>query len=152
MRQHVGQAARGVFKLTRRLLSLAFALAMVGLAVLLAITLRLSSGPIELPWLVRQLEAALDTDPAGPLWHIGTAELAWEGFSGGLDRPLDIRVTGVTLATADGRVLARLPEARVSLAMRELLLHQRLIPRGLELRGAELHVRHTAAEGVTIDL
>ncbi len=152
MRQHAGQAARRVLVLTRRLLSLAFALAIAGLAVLLALTVRLSGGPIELPWLVRQLEAALDTDPTGPLWHIGTAELAWEGFAGGLDRPLDIRVTGVTLATADGRVLARLPEARVSFAMRELLLRQRLIPRGLELRGPELHVRRTAAEGLTLDL
>ena len=151
MRQHAGQAARGVFMFTRRLLSLAFALAVVGLALLLAVTLRLSSGPIALPWLIRPLEAALVAGPGAPLWHIGTAELAWEGFSGGLDRPLDIRVTDVSLTTADGRLLARLPEARVSLAMRELLLHRRLIPRGLELRGAELHARRTAA-GLTLDL
>ena len=150
MRKHAGQAVRGVLLLTRRLLSLLLALTVVTLLGLIALSWRLSNGPIAMPWLIRQLEAAVNTDPAGPHWTIGTAELAWEGFSGGLDRPLDIRVTGITVASPDGRPLARLPEARVSLAPRELL-RGRTVPRTIEMRGAELHAHRTEAAGITLD-
>ncbi len=151
MRRHAGQAMRGVFRRARQVLSLGFALVLALTLAVLALSWRLASGPIALPWLVRQLEAAANTDPAGPRWSIGAAELAWEGFGNGLDRPLDIRITDVAVASAAGRVLARLPEARVSLAARELL-RLRLIPSAIELRGAELRARRSAADGITVEL
>ncbi len=151
MRALAGQAMRGMWFVTHRIISLTLALTLIGLVGTIALSWRLKSGPIELPWLTRQLQAAANTDGGPVRWSIGTASLAWEGFSAELDRPLDIRVTGIVATRADGVVLARLPEASVTFAAREML-RLRLVPRTIELRGAQIRATRSADQGLVLDL
>ena len=155
MSGHAGQATRRVFLLIRRLLSVVLALLVVVLCGFGALAWVLSQGPVEVPWLVRRLEATVNASGeqgGGPTqWSIGRAKLAWEGFSAGTDRPVDIRVEDVVATAPDGKVLARIPQAHVALSMTELL-RLRLVPRTIELRGARLVAVRGADGRVRVDL
>jgi len=139
MRKHFGQAA---WFMARRLHNIAaFAL---GLAVLVGVALgglawRLSQGPLEVPWLLDQLEAAARSDTGPVHWSIGRASIAWEGFSAGVDQPLDIRLDDVAVNTAEGLTVARLPLVLASLSIGDLLAG-RIVVQSAELRGASLRV------------
>ena len=69
MRRLAGQAALRVARLAHVLARIAFALALLAGVAVAALSWRLSSGPLELPWLVRQLEAAINGG-SGPRWII----------------------------------------------------------------------------------
>ncbi len=150
MRAHAGQAVAAVFKLMRRLLSLALALIVVALCALGALGWLLSLGPVELPWLVRRIEAAVNVE-GGPRWSIGRVALAWEGFGGGIDRPIDLRIEDVSVTTATGVVIGRIPAARIALAASQLV-RGHLVPRSIELDGARLRAARGADGRVRIDL
>ena len=51
--------------------------------------------PLDLPWLTHRIEAAVNTEDKTTHLSIGWAALAWEGFSQGVDRPLDLRLHAV---------------------------------------------------------
>lgn len=128
----------------------------LGAAVLVAVCLsilawRLSQGPLDMAWLAHRLEAAANAEDRPTRLSIGTAALAWEGFHGGVDRPLDLRVTNVRATDPDGRVVASIPSAALSVSVGWLLLG-RLVPRALEVTGANLHVLRTADGQVRLDL
>lgn len=150
MRAHAGQAARAVFKLLRRALSLMLALVVVALCGLGALGWLLSLGPLEVPWLVRRLEAVLNVD-GGPRWSIGRVAMAWEGFGSGLDRPIDLRIDDVVVLAANGAMIGRVPRAHVSLAVTQLL-RGRLVPRAIELEGARLRAERMADGQMRVDL
>jgi hypothetical protein len=99
---------------------------LVGLGALGA---RLSQGPINITWLARHMT------PRGV--DIGNAVLAWEGWRQGLDRPLDIRLSGLLAEGPTGATLAFIPQARVSISFAWLLVG-RVVPRAIELDGARL--------------
>jgi hypothetical protein len=44
--------------------------------------LRLSQGPLEVPWLMQRIEAVVNADDSTTHLSIGSAALAWEGFRG----------------------------------------------------------------------
>ncbi len=132
------------------LLQLTLAIALTSVALIAALTWRLSQGPLESPWLAARLADVVNADQAGHI-IIGSAALAWEGFSGGVDRPLDIRVRDVVLTDASGARIAAVPRAELSLSVRRLLLGQ-IVPRALAVSGARLLVIRATDGSVTLDL
>ena len=116
------------------------AIAAVALAVILGVCLgaaawRLGQGPWQSAWLAHRLERAASSP--GATVRIGEAALAWEGFSRGADRPLDVRLASVTATNPAGAVLLRVPQAEVSLSVGQLLLG-RLRPRVVILDHARI--------------
>lgn len=151
MRRLAGQAARHTGR-TLHLLTEAALAVIVLLAVaggLLA--WRLSQGPIDLSWLAPPLERAVNADRTDLRVRIHSAALAWEGFRNGVDRPLDVRLTGLSISGADGTQLLYIPSAGVSLSLHRLLLGQ-IVPRGIELDGARLALRRAGDGAITLDL
>ncbi|MBS0562316.1 MAG: hypothetical protein JSR21_19895, partial [Proteobacteria bacterium] len=151
MRRLSGQAARWFARLlhaTASLALLAVVLAAVGLSVL---GWRLSKGPLEMPWLAARIERQVNAEDASGKLAIGTVALAWEGFSQGVDRPLDLRVTDVSFIDTDGVKLIAVPRAEVSLSLLGLLLG-RIEPRAIEIEHARLKLYRSASGEISLDL
>ncbi|WP_162800511.1 DUF3971 domain-containing protein [Acidibrevibacterium fodinaquatile] len=115
-----------------RLAALTLALAMLASLALGAGFWRLTEGPINLAWLARQLEAVANRGAHPIVLHIGQAALVWEGFRGGVDRPIDLRLADLVATDRAGHAIAEIPRAEVSLALHALLLG-RLAPRAADL-------------------
>jgi len=151
MRRLHYHAARGTGLVLHRLATLALGVAVIGLALLAASAWRLSQGPVDLAWLNRHLEQAVNAN-GGPIrLSIGGTALAWEGFRLGVDRPLDLRLTGIRLTTVDGSAEVTLPRAEVSLSLSALLLG-RVQPRALELDDPRLSLIRAADGTISIGL
>jgi hypothetical protein len=129
---------------------LALALFILGIVLVGALALRLSQGPLEIAWIAHRLEAALTADGPTRL-TIGHAELAWEGWRLGLDRPLDLRLADIAAVDPNGTVIARLPRAELSVSAGSLLLG-RIVPRAVEIDGARLRASRAADGTVALDL
>jgi hypothetical protein len=112
---------------------------------------RLAQGPLELPWLVHRLEAAVNAEDSTTHFSIGSAALAWEGFSQGVDRPLDLRMRAVEVTDSSGARLISVPNAEVSLSLLSLLLG-RIEPRGIEIDDATVKVYRSAGGDISLDL
>ena len=111
---------------------------------------RLSRGPVELAWLAPLLQAQANVDSPVRL-TLGGAAIAWEGFSAGLDQPLDIRLTDLVVTDPAGRRILRVPGGAVALSPGWLLLG-RLVPRAVELDGVRLHLVRAADGTLGLDL
>ncbi|HEY8289638.1 MAG TPA: hypothetical protein VIG49_10230, partial [Acetobacteraceae bacterium] len=123
--------------LLHRLVALVLGAAILLLVVVAATAWRLSQGPVELSWLSRRIENAVNAD-GGPLrLSVAGTALAWEGFRLGVDRPLDLRLTGIVLTDAGGQTVMTLPHGALSLSLRSLLVG-RIVPRSVELDDARL--------------
>ena len=153
MRRKLGQAIGHVAGHGGRAVHLLARLVfMAGLGLVLAagvLVWRLAQGPIALPWLVDRLEAAANADGNPTRLHIGQAALAWEGFSQGVDRPLDIVLTDLAIIDRDGNHRADLPHAAVSFSVAGLMLGE-ILPRSIALDG--LHLRGVRAADGTLEL
>ncbi|MBN8909447.1 MAG: hypothetical protein J0H99_23280, partial [Rhodospirillales bacterium] len=97
---------------------------------------RLSQGPLELPWLAREIAAQATAEADGRTVTVGRATLAWEGL-GAVDRPLDIRLSDVRVRAPDGVTEIAIPEAAISLSLRRLVLGE-IAPRSILLRRPRL--------------
>jgi hypothetical protein len=144
----LGQAARACGRGVNFLFRLGFAL-LVAVAVAAGLlAARLAQGPLDIPhaaaWIERQ---ANQSGQPGRL-AIGRIALAWEETA--LDRPLDLRAHDIRLAAEDGRTLAVLPEASVSLSLSALLLG-RVAPRAIDLRGLDLRLARGADGVIMLD-
>jgi len=144
-------AARGAGLVLHRLATLALGLAVIGLVLLAAAAWRLSHGPVDLAWLNRRLEAAVNGNGGPVRLSIGSTALAWEGFRLGVDRPLDLRLTEIRLTAPDGTSEVELPRAEVSLSLSALLLG-RVQPRALELDNPRLTLIRAADGTLSVDL
>ena len=151
MRRGIGQAARDSGRLLHYLLLAAEVLALAAVLAGGALAWRLAQGPLEVGWLTRRLESAVNAGGEPPQLVIGHAALAWEGFTQCVDQPLNIRLTGVAVLDADGRRIAELPRVELSLSAGWLVLG-RIVPRGLELDGLRLSVWRGEDGGITVDL
>jgi hypothetical protein len=151
MRRLPGQAARGLWFLTHRLLTVALALLVLSGVGTALLAWRLAQGPLDVPWLARRLEVAAN-EAGGPVrLSIGGAALAWEGFRNGVDRPLDVRLGEVVASDANGARIFAIPRVDISLSLGALLLG-RFEPRAVDLEGASLTARRAADGAMTIDL
>jgi hypothetical protein len=150
VRRLLGQAALWFAWLCHHLVQFALGVLILCIVAVGALALRLSQGPLEIPWIAHRLEADATADGPTRL-TIGRAELAWEGWRLGLDRPLDLRLTDIAATDANGTRLASLPRAELSVSAGWLLLG-RIVPRALEMDGARLRVARAADGAVTFDL
>jgi hypothetical protein len=116
-----------------------------------AIAWRLSKGPMDLDWFTGRLEAAANSDGSPTRLTIGSAALAWEGFSMGVDRPLDLRLTDVTVTDQTGERRISIPRAEVSLSIYELLF-LRLVPRAVTVDSPQLGFVRAADGTISLDL
>ena len=133
------------------LVTLAITLALLGGAGVAALAWRLSEGPVDLPWLATRLESAANANGGPTRLAIGSVALTWEGFRLGVDRPLDLRVTNVTVSDQTGRQRMDIPRAEVSLSLRALL-RGRIEPRGVEMDGPRLTLLRAADGKLSLDL
>jgi len=141
--RHVGAVAH-------RLAALALGMAVIASVLVAGAAWRLSQGPVDLAWLTRRLENAVNTGGGPVRLAIGSTALAWEGFRLGVDRPLDLRLTDIRLTT-NGVRQVDIPRAEVSLSISALLLG-RVQPRALELDHASFTLLRSAGGAVSIDL
>jgi hypothetical protein len=151
VRRLPGQVALGCARLLHWLVTLAITLALLGGAGIAALAWRLSEGPVDLPWLAMRLEAAANANGGPTRLAIGSVALTWEGFRLGVDRPLDLRVTNVTVSDQTGRQRMDIPRAEVSLSLRALL-RGRIEPRGVEMDGPRLTLLRAADGKLSLDL
>jgi hypothetical protein len=159
--------------LLHRLAALVLALAVLGGAVVGVLAWRLAQGPLEVPWLIGRVEAALNQDTTSGRVAIGSAALVWEGFRLGVDRSLDVRLTAVTLTQdtgaqdagpqstvtqgagtqsigdAAGRQIVTVPRAEISLSLHALLFG-RITLRALEIDQGRINLIRTKEGSIVI--
>ena len=151
MRHLPGQAAIGAAIAVHRLCTLAITLAVLGSVGVGAISWRLSQGPVDLAWFSGRLEDAANSNGGTTRLAIGSAALAWEGFTKGVDRPLDLRLTDVTVTDQSGRRRINIPRAEVSISLYELLFG-RVVPRAVELDEPQLTLVRAKDGAISLDL
>jgi AsmA-like C-terminal region/Protein of unknown function len=134
-----------------RLCTLAITLAVLGSVGVGAISWRLSQGPVDLHWFAGRLEDAANADGGPTRLAIGSAALAWEGFTKGVDRPLDLLLTDVTVTDQSGRRRINIPRAEVSISLYELLFG-RVVPRAVELDEPQLTLVRAKGGAISLDL
>ena len=151
MRGVIGQAGRQVGRGMQRALRVVLLLFVLAAAGLGALAWRLDQGPLVLPWLAERLVASANESLAPMRMEVGEAAMVWEGFSRGVDRPLDIRVRDVAVFDAEGARLLQVPQVDVSLSLRALLGGQ-IAPRALLVQGARARVVRRADGSLAVDL
>jgi hypothetical protein len=151
VRRLPGQATIGAAMLLHRACTLVITLAVllgVGIA---AMSWRLSQGPVDLPWLASRLEEAANANGGPTRLAIGSVALNWEGFRLGVDSPLDLRLTNVTVIDQSGRRRMDIPRAEVSLSLYGLILG-RIEPRVVVIDGPRLTLLRAADGTLSLDL
>jgi hypothetical protein len=151
VRRLPGQAAVGAAMLLHWLATLAITLAVLTGVGVSAFAWRLSQGPVDLPWLASRLEEHANANGGPTRLAIGSVALAWEGFRLGVDRPLDLRVTNLTVTDQSGNRRMVIPRAEVSLSLYELLFG-RVAPRAVEVDGAQLTLLRASDGTLSLDL
>ncbi|MEE9251710.1 MAG: DUF3971 domain-containing protein, partial [Alphaproteobacteria bacterium] len=110
-----------------------------GLAVLLVLAaLRLSAGPVPLPFLTPHVEQALSPADGSFKVRLDETILTWAGW----ERTLDIRARGVRVVGAAGVERASIPELSLSLSVRALMKGL-IAPTSLEVIGPRLTIVRT---------
>lgn len=108
---------------------------------------RLSEGPIDLAAVQPYIEEALSPSDSSYSVAIDSTVVAWAGWN----RLLDLRARGILLVDRQGRTLAAVPEASLTLSGRALLRGV-LAPRSLELIAPRLRLAKGEDGGVRLDL
>ncbi|MCS6855483.1 MAG: DUF3971 domain-containing protein, partial [Elioraea sp.] len=138
-------------RLLRRLATAVGALLVLACVLVGGLAWRLAQGPLPLDPLARLIEARVAASEGGRRVEIGAAALVWEGFGGGIDRPIDLRLEAIRFIDEDGTVIADIPEGTVSLGLRALVLG-RIEPRAIEFAGVTLRLRRGADGSFAVDL
>ncbi len=132
-----------------RLLALGTGILVVVSCLLAGAAWRLAQGPIDLARISDRIKAAL-TDESTPVRvEVGGFSLAWEGFHKGVDHPLDVRLSRITVTDLMGRRLLTAPNAHLTFSFAGLLLG-RIVPRSIEVDHAQIGI--TREVGGAIDL
>ena len=132
-----GPAAGMLGQVLHRLGLVVLTLAVVVALLLAGLAWRLSRGPLDVTWLMGRIEAMAGLDTGPTRLAVRGAALAWDGFRQGVDNPVELQFTGVTLTNALGQRQIEIPRADLSVSLGSLLLG-RVVPRALELDGARL--------------
>jgi hypothetical protein len=118
------------------------ALLLVGTGLLLW---RLTAGPILVPFVTPVLEATLAHDRNGIRIDVGATWIDWSDRS----RSIQLRITDTRVVAADGREIARIPEAWMSLAARRLLAGE-IQPEELRVDGLRIALSRDEASTLRI--
>jgi hypothetical protein len=134
-----GRAIRHTSKVVHRLLLLGTAFLVAASCLLAGAAWRLAQGPIDLGWLSDRMKAALIDDTAPVRLSFDGVSLAWEGFHKGVDHPLDLRLSNISINDPAGRHLIAAPQAHLTFSLAGLL-HGRIVPRAIEVDHAQIAV------------
>ena len=133
---------RSTARIALRVLGALFA----ALAIIFALgAWRLSSGPLSLAFLSPYIEEAFEGEDLSYRIEFDDTVLVWAGW----DRALEVRLTGVRVAAADGGTLARVPEASLGVSG-AALLGGVVAPTSIELLGLRLGLLRDAEGRVTL--
>ena len=133
---------RSTARIALRVLGALFA----ALAIIFALgAWRLSSGPLSLGFLSPYIEEAFEGEDLSYRIEFDDTVLVWAGW----DRALEVRLTGVRVAAADGGTLARVPEASLGVSG-AALLGGVVAPTSIELLGLRLGLLRDAEGRVTL--
>ena len=133
---------RSTARIALRVLGALFA----ALAVIFALgAWRLSSGPLSLAFLSPYIEEAFEGEDLSYRIEFDDTVLVWAGW----DRALEVRLTGVRVAAADGGTLAQVPEASLGVSG-AALLGGVVAPTSIELLGLRLGLLRDAEGRVTL--
>lgn len=141
----------GLARVMKALLAAALGLMVLASVGAASLGWRLSQGPLELDWLARGIESAVNRSDGPTRLGIGQATLAWDGFRGGAGQPVELRLAGIRAADPAGGVLAELARAEVSLSASGLLAGE-IVPRAMTLDGARLRMLRAADGKTQLDL
>ncbi len=143
----VWQAAIGP---ARALLGLALAVVLVAMLVAIGLAWRLGQGPLDVTWVVRAAEALMGPQPGLGRMQIGRVTVAWNGFNGGAQSGLELRLHDVNTVDAAGQQRASVALADVTLAPLPLLTAT-VAPRRVVLDGVRLRMVRGADGTVRLD-
>jgi hypothetical protein len=161
--RHSGQAALEVGKTIHRVCHFVLTIAVVLSIAAVGGAWRLSRGPVNLGFLKQRIEAAVNSSIAPARMTIGGVSIAWGGFRHGLDQPIMLRVTDLTI---DDTLLEKpaenagqttraagihIPLAEAALSARWMLIG-RVLPRTITLDGARLVLARKADGSVSFDI
>ena len=133
---------RSTARIALRVLGALFA----ALAIIFALgAWRLSSGPLSLAFLSPYIEEAFEGEDLSYRIEFDDTVLVWAGW----DRALEVRLTGVRVAAADGGTLAQVPEASLGVSG-AALLGGVVAPASIELLGLRLGLLRDAEGRVTL--
>ena len=111
------------------------------LVVVGAAAVRLSRGPLPAAWLGRQAAIALSSE--GRNVQVGGAEITWEGFQAGIDRPVDVVLHDVHIDDTPSGLVLDVSRAQVSLSLYDAV-QGRFVPRAVALDGVAANWHNTA--------
>ena len=134
-----------------RVLVLATGLLVVASCLLAGVAWRLAQGPIDLGPIADRVRAAIDDDGAPVRLSFEGLALAWEGFHKGVDYPLDLRLTNLSVTDPTGRRLVAAPDAHLTFSFAGLMLG-RFVPRTIEVDHAHVVLTREASGAVNIGL
>ena len=149
MVRSTGRAIRHTSKAVHRLLAFGTGLLVVMTCVLATAAWRLAQGPIDLGGWSDRVRAALVDDTAPVRGSFDGMFLAWEGFHKGVDYPLDLRLSDITITDQAGHRLIAAPAAHLTFSLAGLLLG-RFVPRAIEVDHAQIAVTRDAGGAVSL--
>lgn len=132
-----GWAILHTSKLAHRILHVAIAISILTAALLAYGAWRLSQGPLDSQWLVNRVTSAVMQDMAPLSVSFGAVELTWDGFSKGVDLPLDLHLSNLAVSGGHGMNLLAARNARVRFSLTDLILG-RIVPRTIEVDHAHI--------------
>ncbi len=104
----------------------------------------LSRQPMDGLWLANRLNAALTESAAPVRVAFGAVTLSWSGFRLGVDEPIDLHVSGLSLIDAADRKLATATDARLGFSFIDLIRGS-IFPRSVDIEhGRLILTRETA--------
>jgi hypothetical protein len=149
--RHTGRAAAEVGWHLHRLGHVLLTIAVLLSVAVLGCAWRLSRGPVDLGFLRHRVEKAINSGTGPVRVTFGDVSIAWGGFSHGLDQPLILRLTNLTVTTTAGSDRVQIPLAEAALSARWLLLG-RVVPRRITLDGARLLLARKADGSLSFDI
>ncbi len=105
---------------------------------------QLAQRPIDSLWLANRLNAALTESAAPVRVAFGAVTLSWTGFSLGVDEPIDLHVSDLSLVDAANHKLATASAARLGFSIADLI-RGRIFPRSVEIEHALLILTRESA-------
>ena len=130
--------------------SLVGAVAMAGLAAVLALSWRLSDGPLDLAWTAPSVELATRPAPGQPRFTYAGAQVEW-AKGAELGRGLALRFDDVRVLNGQDKRVAGARRVDVSVSLAPLLLG-RIRPRAVSITGLEVDVTRDAQGDLRAEL
>ena len=144
-----GRALHHASKAVHRLLILGTGLLVLASCLLAGASWRLAQGPIDLGWLAAPIRAALIDDTAAGRVSFHGLALAWEGFHRGVDHPIDLRISDISLTDPTGNRLISAPDAHLTLSLAGLMLG-RIVPRTLEVDHGQVAITRETSGSIAL--